>query len=446
MTDSGPSLDQVRAMMRDHGVRRLLVKFLSPNDNSKNQVYLGGDLGVMNIIPAEDPVAGTSGSHKEPIFKAAVKLSWLDAEGRLYPAPSTQLILYPQYPEVRMSGFLRGAAWAPNEVMTVRTEGRVLILGIRPAGDLVAFATGPDTSLARQLRDESGGSSIGIFRELSLSASGEEADSRVSLLQELCRISNSGWIAGWRLAADGSRQPCKGSNCVGVTLESELGIAPNGRSEPDFLGWEVKAHTVASLNKPGSAAMTLMTPEPTGGYYVEAGVIAFVKRFGYKDKRGREDRINFGGIHRVGVSTPSTGLKLHLRGYDVETDTLVSSDGALELITDREVVAASWNFAGLLSHWRRKHARAAFVPAQRRANPEPEFLYGDQVLLAEGTDYSRLLGALARGDVYYDPGIKVENLSSKPIAKRRSQFRVSRSRLKQLYKVSSSENACLVER
>jgi hypothetical protein len=68
------------------------------------------------------------------------------------------------------------------------------------------------------------------------------------------------------------------------------------------------------------------------------------------------------------------------------------------------------------------------------------------VLLAEGTDYSRLLGALARGDVYYDPGIKVENLSSKPIAKRRSQFRVSRSRLKQLYKVSSSENACLVER
>ena len=46
-------------------------------------------------------------------------------------------------------------------------------------------------------------------------------------------------------------------------------IIPNGRSEPDYMGWEMKAYS--------SGRITLMTPEPDGGMYGEAGVKAFVR-------------------------------------------------------------------------------------------------------------------------------------------------------------------------
>ena len=43
-----------------------------------------------------------------------------------------------------------------------------------------------------------------------------------------------------------------------------------------------------------------MTPEPTGGHYKIHGVESFIRKFGYPDKMGREDRLNFGGVHKVG--------------------------------------------------------------------------------------------------------------------------------------------------
>ena len=59
-----------------------------------------------------------------------------------------------------------------------------------------------------------------------------------------------------------------------------------------------------------------MTPEPTGGYYVDMGVEAFVRKYGYTDKMGRPDRLNFGGIHTIGKRTDITGLTLNLKGYN----------------------------------------------------------------------------------------------------------------------------------
>ena len=50
-----------------------------------------------------------------------------------------------------------------------------------------------------------------------------------------------------------------------------------------------------------SKAVTLMTPEPNGGFYATEGVKSFVRRFGYVDRMGRDDRMNFGGIFRAGV-------------------------------------------------------------------------------------------------------------------------------------------------
>lgn len=443
MTDPTASLtlSAVKSMMRASGVTRLLAKRLSPNDNSKNQIYLGGDLGVVNIIPAEPPIAATSGTHAEPIFKAALKLGWLDVNGAVLPAPSAQLILYPQYPEVRLSGFLRGARSAPVEVLTSRSSGRVLLLGLRPSGEIVGFAAAADSAVARELLSAPPVEAIGVFEPVPLQESGKPTDSASTLLNALCAISKKGWIEGWALLPDGGRRPCTAPNCIGVTLESELDIRANGRSEPDFDGWEVKGYSVSRFESVGAGALTLMTPEPTGGFYQSAGVVEFVDRYGYDDTKGRENRRNFGGIHRVGVVCERTGLMLAFHGYDAESATITRSDGQLALVDSRGSVAASWNFSSLLAHWSRKHSQAAYVPGMKRTSPTVEFRYGSQIDLARGTDYLKLLDALAEGRVYYDPGIKVVRGDTVSF-KKRSQFRVSRTQLPSLYHTFSRVAAC----
>jgi len=260
-----------------------------------------------------------------------------------------------------------------------------------------------------------------------------EGDSRSRLLDELCRVTRMGWIDPWRLQADGAKRACKGTNCGGVTLESELGIRANGRSEPDFEGWEVKSHTVANLARPYSGILTLLTPEPNGGLYADDGVEAFVRRYGYADRRGREDRLNVGGIHRVGRVAERTGLALRLDGYDESTGKLTNAGGALLLVDNADQIAAAWSFERILAHWTRKHSKAAYVPAKCEKSPAIRYCYGDRITLAEGTDYLRLLAGLAKGLVYFDPGIKLENASTDPQVKRRNQFRVRFADLGHLY-------------
>jgi hypothetical protein len=425
------TIGSLKSRMVELGVRRLLVKRLSPNDNSKNQVYLGGDLGIANVIPAGLPKARSTGTHAEPIFNAPMTFSWLDDDGRLYPVPSAQMILYPQYPEVRFSGFLRGAVWAPSDVMASRAEGRVLFLGISNDDSVIGFAASADHPVARSVQGQTVLESVGVFLRVALP--GESADSRSKLMTELCRVSRLGWIEPWRLQVDGVRTHCKGTNCVGVTLESELGIRANGRSEPDFDGWEVKSHTVSNFERPYSGVLTLLTPEPNGGHYVDEGVESFVRRYGYADMRGRDDRLNFGGIHRVGHRVDRTGLRLELSGFDEKSGKLTDSRGSLALVDATDAVAASWSFEGLLAHWIRKHAKAAYVPAEKESGSDARFRYGQRVTFAEGTSYSNLLAALASGVVYLDPGIKVENASTVPRVKRRNQFRVKFADLGYLY-------------
>ncbi|RQW85959.1 MAG: hypothetical protein EHM79_10605, partial [Geobacter sp.] len=43
-------------------------------------------------------------------------------------------------------------------------------------------------------------------------------------------------------------------------------MIPNGKAEPDYLGYEVKQYSVTNLNRITAGRLTLMTPQPTGGY------------------------------------------------------------------------------------------------------------------------------------------------------------------------------------
>jgi hypothetical protein len=162
-------------------------------------------------------------------------------------------------------------------------------------------------------------------------------------------------------------------------------------------------------------------------------VEAFIRKYGYPDKNDKPDRLNVGGIHRVGTRQPSTSLMMQLVGYDAVKRKVSDANGAVALVDEAGEVAAAWAFSGLLAHWSRKHTRAVYVPSMRRTEPTWQYAFGSQVRLAQGTDSLRLLAALASGAVYYDPGIKLEHVSTRPQVKRRSQFRIASKNIAALY-------------
>jgi len=177
-----------------------------------------------------------------------------------------------------------------------------------------------------------------------------------------------------------------------------------------------------------------MTPEPTGGFYVTHGVPEFLRKFGYPDAN-IANRLNFGGIHKAGRICEGTRLRLSLGGYDPENHVITDLSNGISLMSESGESAAIWHYASLLKHWNRKHAKAVYVPSISRKDPERQYQYGSRVRLAVGTDFLFFVRAVADNLVYYDPGIKMEeSLSSRPIVKRRSQFRIKSANIPVLYK------------
>jgi len=428
------NLDHLLSLLAAKGCRRFYAKRLAANDNSKNQIYFGSGFKALNVIPYGAVVA--EGGATRPRFKAAVDFWWVESASTVRPALGAQLILYPQYPEVRFSGFLRGVGGAFNKVMASRDPGRILVLGITQGNRVYGWAACGDSAVAKELleRDHLGLlRHVGVFLELVTAEDRAGLQAEVSLLMELGRIHRAGWIRAKRLRMDGTVVPCRGVNCGGSTLEAELGVPANSRAAPDYLGYEVKQHHVARFAKPsGGGAITLMTPEPTGGLYRERGVEEFVRTYGYRDKRGRPDRLNVGGNYRVGVRVDATHLTLVLAGWDETSGKILDDRGGVALVDDAGTVAAFWHFAGLISHWSRKHDRAVYVPSLCATDPL-RYRYGDLVRIGEGADFLLVIEAMSRGVVYYDPGIKLENATSAPRVKRRSQFRVKSADLGLLY-------------
>lgn len=426
-------LDQMAA----HGATEFYAKQLAANDNSKNQVYLGGGFGALNVIPhgeITDDQSVRAGSVRDRA-KASVRFFWMGGD-QPSPAPNAQMILYPKYPEVRMSGFLSGALNPPTELMTSRTRDRLLILGICPDGRVLGDVRAPDDPLSQRLAELAPAlSNTGIFLDLTPLRQGLH-DTRTELIRAFAEIHRRGWISSCKIGRSGQPEPYSARNGGGYTLEAQLGISPNGYAEPDYLGWEVKQYGVSDLVRlQPKSPVTLMTPEPTGGYYRDAGVEAFLHRYGYPDKSGKLGRINFGGIYAMGRDFHAdTGLKLTMHGFDLESGKINDMDGWLALTDRQDELAAIWHFRNILTHWNRKHAKAAYLPSLMRT-PPPEYSYGGIVQLCEETDVLLLLASIAGGSAYYDPGIKMEGGDAgKPTIKRRSQFRVKHSGLAELYR------------
>jgi hypothetical protein len=427
------NLTNLKSLFADNGCTKIYVKKLAPNDNSKNQVYFGGNFEILNILPISEIKNEAAGDWNKERFKASIKFSWIDDEGVIFPAPNSQLILYPKYPEVRFSGFLKGCEKAPSKLMAQRLADRLLFFSVAKEGVTIGYVADPNSEIAREFSTLALASEHGVFKVIELEAI---KDNKVRLLEELYRIHSLGWINSKRLDRNGEILPCNSSNCGGYTLEAELGITPNGYAKPDFLGWEIKQFGVTNFKKINSKVITLMTPNPTGGLYKENGKDAFITKYGYPDKKGIPDRINVGGVHKIGIKQHLTNLRLELIGFDKDLGKIRSTDGKIVLIDINDNEAASWSFSSMLLHWNRKHNQACYVPSLIE-KVDRKYKYGNEVMLGTGTDFQLFLVEVAKGNIYYDPALKIENASAdKSNQKERNQFRIKSGHLPNLYKIN----------
>jgi len=445
------SLNGLVELFKDKDVVHIYYKLLSSNDNSKNQPYMAGHITDLGFIPTGEVTESASGSRKTKNSKRKIKYtfeldySWLSSEGVVFPAPSAKLIYYPQYPEVRLSGFVTRCGfdmggWMDSDKKG-RMPGRILVFGITRANKILAYLVVPDSRIAKEIDDFPSVAITGVFNELNSKGSIEVVTSKNVLLKELRRIHQKNWIESKKLKSDGTVKRYIAQNGGGYTLEAELGIIPNGYAGPDFMGWEIKQFGVAKCELINSKALTLMTPEPDGGYYVDQGVEAFVRKYGYKSAT-IPDRLDFTGRHFSGEICAKSGLKLVVEGYDNENKAIIDATGCLALVDKDGNQASAWTFSKLMEHWKRKHAKAAYIPSLSRAEEDKSksYHYCNNVRLFEGTTFTKLLHAISKSHVYYDPGIKLENLSTTLKSKRRSQFRIKSKLLSHLYEKETDVN------
>ena len=424
-------LESLLSCFRARGVRKVYAKQLAENDNCKQQIYLGGSFEVLGQLPFTEIREEPGG--KRPNFKARLNLHWLDSSGNAERANGAQLILYPDYPEVRLSGFLRGCSLAPSSHLqpvplekrhhNSGPDGRVLFFGVTDSGAIYLWLAAKRTTIATEFFQAIASyERSGVFWHIPLVAINKS--NRDELISEIRRIHQQGWHSGKRLTANGQLINYTARNGGGYTLEALLGVRPNSVSAPDFLGYEIKAYS--------SSKVTLMTPEPNVGFYGTEGVEAFVRRYGHATA---DDTLYFTGSHKVGLACPSSGQTLELEGFDPASGKILDVTGGIMLRDADGNVSAGWSFKGLIEHWGRKHASAAYVPYESDGRTPISYLYGSPMLIGEGTNFELYLRAMHQGKVIYDPGSKVMDASSsRSKVKARSQFRISIRELPCLYR------------
>ena len=158
-------LKKLKSIFGDNGCSKVYIKKLSPNDNSKNQVYFGNSFEILNILPISEIKNEAAGDWNKERFKASIKFSWIGEDGNSYPAPNSQLILYPKYPEVRFSGFLAKCQKPPSELMTQRLADRLLFFSVAKNGTVLGFVTAPGSILAQEFEKVISIAEHGVFKE-----------------------------------------------------------------------------------------------------------------------------------------------------------------------------------------------------------------------------------------------------------------------------------------
>lgn len=459
MPRNNRSLASVLREFHKLGVSRVLVKELALNDNSKNQIYVGRGFQTLNLIPVRDVSPKEPTNNEKPVnFKAKLDWTWL-SDGQHVVAPHAQLILYPKYPEVRISGFLRDCPVdnLAGSLMNSRAKNRVLFVGIAKRTKIYACVGGRTSQIAsdwnrykRKATDwqvVSQGvrhwSLVGArltkgragFYRLELIEGKLEVGCIREILEKLQELHREGWHNAKRLTPSGIIVPSSGRNSGGNTLECLFEIASNPSKEPDYKGWELK-NLDAQTER-----LTLMTSEPKDGLYKLMGAGEFVRRFGYPDETNPRRR-NFASPHIISKRNPTTKLTLSIEGYSRRSKKITSNDGGIVLKTDRGVVAAKWRFTDLMFDWNRKHSRVVFVPSSSAVFAGRKYNFLQNVAIAEQSDFLLFLEALSDRKVYFDPGTNVVYTRGRAKVHPRSQFRIKLEDLNSLYRTFNWVSVC----
>ncbi|MBN2661789.1 MAG: hypothetical protein JXR54_11025 [Tannerellaceae bacterium] len=418
--------------LNDLGARKIIYKALVENDNSKQQIYLGGDFSVLSEIPFGAVVSCDECAL--PNLKAPVDFWWINNSGEYAPAPYSQLILYPKYPEVRLSGFMQKCKTAPTGHMNPvpkesrgpknLPDGRFLFLGICEDKRIYAYLAIKDSAVSKSMIQNAPESlSAGGKLQRIIDNTTPEA-SKISLIRELQKIISYGWHNSCRMDKDGKIIPYSASNAGGYTLEALLGIIPNGIAAPDFFDWELKAFTKTRL--------TLMTPEPNLGLYHEKGATEFTIRYGHQ----KEGYLSyFTGTHKCNIINNTTGLKMILSGFDYETGKITKTSGGILLLDKNDRTAAGWSYSSLIEHWARKHSNVCYIKYEsKQIDSNIQYRYLSPLWFGTGTDFSLFLKAMHQHKIIFDPGTNVkESLNGKTKVKARSQFRINFKDIGSLY-------------
>lgn len=427
------NLKNLLKLYSDKNCETVYVKRLVKNNNSKQQIYVAqGDTQILNVFPLNDFKAVLNNNAKKETFHATCNFFWLDDEGYKYLAPNAKFILYPKYPEVRFSGFIQGCKNAPSEILNTPVDGRFLFFGVSKNSEIFGYVTKADSEIANEFSILKNIPMIGILYSLAIQAQKIIIDTKGQLIQKLKEIYFKGWIDSKQLKPGFIIAACNESRCGGLTLEAELGIIQNGRSEPDYLGWEIKQFGVRKLHLINSSRITLMTPEPDGGLYKDKGGIDFVRKYGYVSPKNIE-RMDFTGYHKCNKIQNKSGLTLSIDGYDFLNNKIDNANGGIYLSDKNGNIAASWSFSKMLSHWNRKHAKATYVPSLLNTIPNRQYQYSNKIIMGEGTDFSFFIDSVASGKIFYDPGIHIDNIFKNTTLKPRSQFRISSKYINELY-------------
>ncbi len=421
--------------MKNLGASRIIFKPLANNDNTKQQIYLGSDFDVIRAIPSGEIYADGI-SKKGPIFKAPLDFYWMDEEGNTDQAPNSQIILYPKYPKIRMSGFLAGTNRkldiTPRHLMQPPTleeravrmgTYRYLVLGVNKS-TIWAYCTTWEDELALELQQLVADNKANLVASVFYESIVVGKTSEEKLLDKLRTIYESGPIESCRLQSNGTKIPYKAQNGAGYTLEAQFDITPNGFADPDFMDWELKSHS--------GSVVTLMTPEPNAGIYIDDGLKAFMDSYA---TRKQAERLDFASRHDVNKENSKTNLTMKMEGYDAKSGKITDPDGGLMLRDKDGKLAAGWSFDKVIEHWKRKHSNTCYVTyTAYKDKALPQYLYGPQVTLGQGTSLEHFLKSLHNCVIYYDPGINMKLDKGKWKPKKRSQFRVKWKDINQLYR------------
>lgn len=449
------SLVEIEQKLRALGADKAILKMLPKNANDKNQVYFASsfsslynnfDLSLFERGASTSLTKdhSTPGSYiPEAVFN---QFSWIKRDGSGVKAKNVKVIVYTQYPEARLSGFLTIENTMPQSLSIAYTKAnpeskRLLVLGRLPGGACVALIyLDVSATLAAEVAALPGLEGSKVCKVLKISAGFGE-----KLFGQLAEIVSRP-LKGCRLDTFGNTLPFTGTQVCGYTLEHALGIVPNASKDGDLYGIELKTHTQVKV--------TLFTPEPDFGLYTQS-FEGFMRKYGYET--GGDWRVT--GIHRANVRCAKSGLTLKVREYhvanpgDPKSDWVRNTDGtrqpfpydsstsltskmnAIEVVLedDNGEVAAGWSLERLMNNWGVKHNEVVYLSAAKTDNPNMdevaqgfEYLvtFAPKVIWCRETSAENLLQAINKGEIFLDPAPKfVPGDPSKN--KRRSQWRVN---------------------